>query len=180
MNLVGILSLYLIFVILLVSLLGKAGFKKLLLIEYFQGLSVTGRKLFQKKITLHYPDEGESLPISPRFKGALALRRYENGEERCIACKLCEAVCPALAIHIESEPRIDGSRRTTRFDIDAFKCINCGLCQEACPVDSIVCTDEMHYAYRRRGEHIVPKDELLLIGDLYETRIQKNMETDRG
>jgi NADH-quinone oxidoreductase subunit I len=179
MNIFAILSMYAVFVLMLVLFLGKEGFKKLLLIEYFKGLSVTGKKLFQKKITIHYPDKGESLPISPRFKGALALRRYENGEERCIACKLCEAVCPALAIHIESAPREDGSRRTTRFDIDAFKCINCGLCQEACPVDSIVCTDEMHYAYRKRGEHIVSKDELLLIGDLYEDKIRYNLEADR-
>ena len=179
MNIIAVLSLLLSFFVILYIILGKERFRRVILVEYFKGLAVTGRKLFAKKITIHYPDDGESLPISPRFKGLLALRRYENGEERCIACKLCESVCPALAIHIESEPRDDGSRRTTRFDIDAFKCINCGLCEEACPVDSIVCTDEMHYSFRQRGDNIMSKDQLLLIGDLFEERIRQNREVER-
>lgn len=150
-----------------------------LCIDFIKGLKVTLANFFRKKITLHYPDEGEEMPISPRFKGALALRRYANGEERCIACKLCESACPALAITIESEPREDGARKTTRFDIDAFKCINCGLCQEACPVDSIVCTDEMHYSMVKRGDNILDKEMLLAIGDLYEPKIQENRIKDR-
>src|ERR1700690_3414121 len=115
--------------------------KRFLLLELFQGLYVTGRSFFAKKTTIQYPEE--ETPISPRFRGMLALRRYPNGEERCIACKLCEAVCPAAAITIEAEKREDGSRRTTKYEIDAFKCINCGFCEEACPVDSIVLTSEM-------------------------------------
>lgn len=157
---------------------GVKTLKELLLIDFIQGLKITLKGFFRKKITLHYPDEGENMPISPRFKGALALRRYEDGEERCIACKLCEAACPALAITIESEKREDGARKTTRFDIDAFKCINCGLCQEACPVDSIVCTDEMHYSIVKRGDNILTKDVLLGIGDLYESRIQENLKDE--
>lgn len=160
------------------ALLGSAVLKQYLLWDFFKGLRVTGRAFFSKKVTQHYPDQGEEMPISPRFKGALALRRYENGEERCIACKLCEAVCPSLAITIESELREDGARKTTRFDIDAFKCINCGLCQEACPVDSIVCTDEMHYSITKRGDNILTKDVLLHIGDLYESTIQENQQKD--
>src|SRR5262245_380848 len=108
--------------------------KSILLVDLFQGLSVTWRAFWARKITLQYPEEGEETPISPRFRGMLALRYYPNGEERCIACKLCEAACPALAITIEAAPRADGSRRTTRYDIDAFKCINCGFCEDACPV----------------------------------------------
>lgn len=157
---------------------GPKVLKRFLLWDFIQGLWVTGKAFFSKKITQHYPDPGEELPISSRFKGALALRRYENGEERCIACKLCESACPALAITIESEPRADGARKTTRFDIDAFKCINCGLCQEACPVDSIVCTDEMHYSITKRGDNILTKDVLLNIGDLYESKIQENLKDD--
>ena len=160
-------------------ILGSENLKRYLLFDFLKGLSITGRAFWTKKITQHYPDEGEELPISPRFKGALALRRYDNGEERCIACKLCESVCPALAITIESEMRKDGARKTTRFDIDAFKCINCGLCEEACPVDSIVCTDEMHYSILQRGDNIVSKDELLLIGDLYEEKIKQNHREDQ-
>ena len=111
--------------------------------ELLKGLGVTGRYLFKRKITVQYPDE--KTPMSPRFRGLHALRRYANGEERCIACKLCEAVCPALAITIDSEEREDGTRRTTRYDIDLFKCIYCGFCEEACPVDSIVETHSIHW-----------------------------------
>lgn len=175
MNIVALLTVLGSFFLLSWIILGKERLHRYLLVDFFQGLRVTGKAFFSKKITQHYPDEGEELPISPRFKGALALRRYDNGEERCIACKLCESVCPALAITIESEVRDDGARKTTRFDIDTFKCINCGLCEEACPVDSIVCTDEMHYSILQRGDNILSKDELLLIGDLYEDKIQQNL-----
>lgn len=143
--------------------------KSFLLWELFQGLFVTGRYFFKRKVTVQYPEE--ETPISPRFRGMLALRRYPNGEERCIACKLCEAVCPALAITIQSEPREDGSRRTTKYDIDVFKCINCGFCEEACPVDAIVLTPEMHYHLENRGENIFTKEKLLAVGDLYENKI---------
>lgn len=179
MNLLAVIGLLLVFVAMLYALVGKEGLKRIFLWQFLRGLKVTGKKLFAPKITMHYPDEGESLPTSPRFKGMLALRRYENGEERCIACKLCESVCPALAITIESYPREDGSRRTSRFDIDTFKCINCGLCEEACPVDSIVCTDEMDYSILRRGDNILTKDQLLMIGDRYESSIARNREIDR-
>jgi NADH-quinone oxidoreductase subunit I len=155
--------------------LGSKQLKQYFLTDFLKGLGVTGKAFFSKKVTQHFPDEGEEMPISPRFKGALALRRYENGEERCIACKLCESVCPALAITIESEQRDDGARKTTRFDIDTFKCINCGLCEEACPVDSIVCTDQMHYSILNRGDNILSKQELLMIGDLFEDRIKQNL-----
>jgi NADH-quinone oxidoreductase subunit I len=145
--------------------------------ELLQGLAVTGRYFFKKKVTIQYPEE--ETPSSPRFRGMLALRRYPNGEERCIACKLCEAVCPALAITIEAGPReSDGSRRTTRFDIDAFKCINCGLCEQACPVDSIVLSPEMHYHMEERGENILTKEKLLMIGDIYEEQIAENRAQD--
>lgn len=150
--------------------------KSFLLWELFKGLAVTGRHLFKKKITVQYPEE--ETPISPRFRGMLALRRYPNGEERCIACKLCEAVCPALAITIDSEPREDGSRRTTRYDVDAFKCIYCGFCEESCPVDSIVLTPEMHYHFEERGENILTKDKLLAIGDRYEEQLKKTKAAD--
>lgn len=146
--------------------------------ELLVGLSVTLRYFFKKKTTIQYPEE--ETPISPRFRGMLALRRYPSGEERCIACKLCEAVCPALAITIEAGPReSDGSRRTTRFDIDAFKCINCGFCEEACPVDSIVLTPEMHYCVER-GTNILTKDKLLMIGDIYEQQLAKDRAEDQG
>jgi NADH-quinone oxidoreductase subunit I len=143
--------------------------KSLFLLELFKGLSVTGRYLFGRKFTVQYPEE--KAPISPRFRGLHALRRYPNGEERCIACKLCEATCPALAITIESEPRADGSRRTTRYDIDLFKCIFCGFCEESCPVDSIVETGIYEYHFEERGENIMTKEKLLEIGDKYEAEI---------
>jgi len=143
--------------------------KSLLLVELFRGLSVTGRYLFSRKFTVQYPEE--KAPVSPRFRGLHALRRYPNGEERCIACKLCEATCPALAITIEAEPREDGSRRTTRYDIDLFKCIFCGFCEESCPVDSIVETGVAEYCFEERGEHIMTKEKLLAIGDKYEADI---------
>lgn len=150
--------------------------KRFTLWELLIGLSVTLKYFFKKKITIQFPEE--RTPTSVRFRGALALRRYPNGEERCIACKLCEAVCPALAITIEAAPRADGSRRTTRYDIDAFKCINCGFCEEACPVDAIVLTKNMHYHQENRGENIITKQKLLAIGDLYETQIAADREED--
>lgn len=150
--------------------------KSFLLLELLSGLMVTGRYFFKKKITLQFPEE--ATPLSPRFRGLLALRKYPNGEERCIACKLCEAVCPALAITIESEPRSDGSRRTTRYDIDMFKCINCGLCEESCPVDSIVVTPIHHYHMYQRGQNIMTKEKLLAVGDLMEQRLAADREAD--
>src|SRR5579871_662257 len=125
--------------------------------DLLAGLGVTGRYLFKRKITVQYPEE--KTPRSARFRGIHALRRYANGEERCIACKLCEAVCPALAINIEAEPRADGSRRTTLYEIDLFKCIYCGFCEEACPVDSIVLTDMADYHFENRGENIMTKEK---------------------
>lgn len=143
--------------------------KSLMLLELFQGLGVTMRYWGSPKETLNYPEE--KTPKSARFRGLHALRRYPNGEERCIACKLCEAVCPALAITIDSYQREDGSRRTTRYDIDLFKCIYCGFCEESCPVDSIVETDISEYHFENRGENIVDKQQLLAIGDRYESEI---------
>jgi NADH-quinone oxidoreductase subunit I len=143
--------------------------RSFLLWELLIGMRLTGRYLFSRKITVQYPEE--KTPMSPRFRGLHALRRYPNGEERCIACKLCEAVCPALAITIESEQRADGTRRTTRYDIDLFKCIFCGFCEEACPVDSIVETHLFEYHFENRGEQIMTKDKLLAIGDRYEQQI---------
>lgn len=154
----------------------KQFFKTFFLWELFQGLRITGKHLFKKKITVQYPEE--ETPISPRFRGMLALRRYPNGEERCIACKLCEAVCPALAITIEAEPREDETRRTTRYEIDAFKCIYCGFCEESCPVDSIVMTPEQHFHFETRGENILHKEKLLAIGDMYEEQLQKTKAAD--
>lgn len=151
-------------------------FKTFLLWELVKGLGVTGRHLFKPKVTVQYPEE--KTPKSPRFRGMHALRRYPNGEERCIACKLCEAVCPALAITIESEEREDGTRRTTRYDIDMFKCIYCGFCEEACPVDSIVETHIHEYHFENRGENILTKDQLLAIGDKYEADIAKARQED--
>ncbi len=150
--------------------------KSLLLWELILGLKLTGKYLFARNITVQYPDE--KTPMSPRFRGLHALRRYPNGEERCIACKLCEAVCPALAITIESEQREDGSRRTTRYDIDLFKCIYCGFCEESCPVDSIVETRIFEYHFEERGEHIMTKDKLLAFGDKLETQIAADRAAD--
>lgn len=155
----------------------KTWVKRFSLAELLKGLGLTGRYFFRPTVTVQYPEE--ETPISNRFRGMLALRRYPNGEERCIACKLCEAVCPAAAITIEADERADGSRRTTRYDIDAFKCINCGFCQEACPVDAVVCTSEMHYAIHQRGQNILTKDKLLMIGETYEAKIAKNSEQDK-
>ncbi|WP_298627604.1 NADH-quinone oxidoreductase subunit NuoI [uncultured Legionella sp.] len=150
--------------------------RSFLLLELLSGLKLTGKYFFKKKITVQFPEE--ATPISPRFRGLLALRRYPNGEERCIACKLCEAVCPALAITIESEQRDDGSRRTTRYDIDMFKCINCGLCEESCPVDSIVVTPVHHYHISERGQNIMTKDKLLALGDLMEPQLAADRTAD--
>lgn len=141
------------------------------------GMKLTNKYFFKNKITIEYPDE--KTPTSTRFRGLHALRRYPNGEERCIACKLCEAVCPALAITIDSEPREDGTRRTTKYDIDLFKCIYCGFCEEACPVDSIVLTNMADYHMENRGENIMTKDTLLAIGDKYEAQIAKDREADK-
>ncbi|ODN42896.1 NADH-quinone oxidoreductase subunit NuoI [Piscirickettsia litoralis] len=150
--------------------------KTFLLVELLKGLKLTLKHLFSKSVTVQYPEE--KTPISPRFRGLHALRRYPNGEERCIACKLCEAVCPALAITIESEQREDGSRRTTRYDIDLFKCIYCGFCEEACPVDSIVETKVFDYHFEERGENIMTKAKLLEIGDKYEEQIAASKAQD--
>lgn len=144
--------------------------------ELLLGLKLTGKYFWATKITVQYPEE--SIPRSPRFRGLHALRRYPNGEERCIACKLCEAVCPALAITIESEEREDGTRRTTRYDIDLFKCIYCGFCEEACPVDSIVETNEAHFSILERGQNILDKNLLLAIGDKYESEIAAQKAQD--
>src|ERR1700712_4423147 len=141
----------------------KDFFGSLMLTELIKGLALTGRYLFARKITIQFPEE--KTPMSPRFRGLHALRRYPNGEERCIACKLCEAVCPAMAITIESEQREDGTRRTTRYDIDLIKCIFCGFCEESCPVDSIVETHIHEYHFENQGENIINKFQLLAIGD---------------
>ena len=151
-------------------------FKSLFLVELFRGLSVTGRYLFAKKITVQYPEE--KTPQSYRFRGLHALRRYPNGEERCIACKLCEAVCPALAITIESEQREDGTRRTRSYDIDLTKCIFCGFCEESCPVDSIVETRIFEYHGEERGDLLMTKEKLLAVGDRYEEQIAADRADD--
>ena len=151
-------------------------FKSLLLIELLQGMGLTLKYAFRPKYTLMYPME--KTPQSPRFRGIHALRRYPNGEERCIACKLCEAVCPALAITIDSAPREDGTRRTTRYDIDLFKCIFCGFCEESCPVDSIVETHVHEYHFDKRGQSILTKPQLLAIGDRLEAEIAERRATD--
>jgi NADH dehydrogenase (ubiquinone) Fe-S protein 8 len=148
----------------------------LFLTELIRGLRVTLENFFKKPYTIYYPFEKG--PLSPRFRGEHALRRYPNGEERCIACKLCEAICPALAITIESEPRADSSRRTTRYDIDMTKCIYCGLCQEACPVDAIVEGPNFEFATETREELLYNKEKLLANGDKWETELAANIQAD--
>jgi NADH-quinone oxidoreductase subunit I len=154
----------------------KQFFSSFMLVEMLRGMSLTGRYLFARKITIQYPDE--YTPMSPRFRGLHALRRYPNGEERCIACKLCEAVCPAMAITIESAQREDGTRRTTRYDIDLTKCIFCGFCEESCPVDSIVETHIHEYHGEQRVDLYFTKEMLLAVGDRYEAQIAANREAD--
>lgn len=146
------------------------------LLELLRGLGVTGRYLGARKFTVQYPEE--RTPQSPRFRGLHALRRYPNGEERCIACKLCESVCPALAITIDSEQRPDGTRRTTRYDIDLFKCIYCGFCEEACPTDAIVLTREIEFHMEARHESIATKEMLLAIGERKEGEIAADRAVD--
>ena len=150
--------------------------RALLLTELVVGMSVTLRYFFRRKVTLNYPHEKG--PLGPRFRGEHALRRYPNGEERCIACKLCEAVCPAQAITIESEPRADGSRRTTRYDIDMTKCIYCGFCEEACPVDAIVEGPNFEFATETFEELLYDKEKLLANGDRWEAEIARNLAAD--
>jgi len=140
-----------------------------MLTELLKGMALTGKYMFKRKITIQFPEE--KTPLSPRFRGLHALRRYENGEERCIACKLCEAVCPALAITIDSDVREDGSRRTSRYDIDLMKCIFCGMCEESCPVDAIVETHILEYHGEKRSDLYFTKDMLLAVGDRYEKEI---------
>jgi len=150
--------------------------KSLMLIEFLLGMKLTLKYMFKPKYTVNYPFE--KFPQSVRFRGLHALRRYPNGEERCIACKLCEAVCPALAITIDAEPREDGSRRTTRYEIDLFKCIYCGFCEESCPVDSIVETHIFEYHGEKRGDLYFTKDMLLAVGDRYEAQIAADRASD--
>jgi NADH-quinone oxidoreductase subunit I len=150
--------------------------RSLLLSEIVSGMALTFSYIFKPKVTINYPYEKG--PISPRFKGEHALRRYPNGEERCIACKLCEAICPAQAITIEAEPREDGSRRTTRYDIDMVKCIYCGMCEEACPVDAIVEGPNFEFTTETREELLYDKDKLLSNGDRWEPELAKRLELD--
>jgi len=150
--------------------------RSLFLLELVKGLRVTGGYLFDRKITVQYPDE--KTPMSFRFRAHHALRRYANGEERCIACKLCEATCPAMAITIEAAPREDGTRRTTRYDIDFTKCIFCGFCEESCPVDSIVETGFFEYHGEQRGDLLMTKAKLLAMGDKMETQIAADRAKD--
>lgn len=154
----------------------KDFFGSLMLRELLKGFALTGRYMFARKITVQFPEE--KTPQSPRFRGLHALRRYPNGEERCIACKLCEAVCPAMAITIESDQREDGSRRTTRYDIDLTKCIFCGFCEESCPVDSIVETHVLEYHGEKRGDLYFTKEMLLAVGDRYENEIAEARKAD--
>ena len=156
----------------------KKFLKTYLLTELFSGMAVTWKVLFTPKVTLRYPEE--KTPLSPRFRALHALRRYPNGEERCIGCKLCEAVCPALAITIDVHERDDGTRRTTRYDIDLTKCIFCGFCEEACPVDAIVETNLHEYHGETRGDLFYTKEMLLAIGDKYEPIIAKNRQIDHN
>jgi NADH-quinone oxidoreductase subunit I len=152
------------------------GARSLLLSELVSGLWLTLRYMFKAPVTVNYPYEKG--PLSPRFRGEHALRRYASGEERCIACKLCEAICPALAITIEAEPREDGSRRTTRYDIDMTKCIYCGFCQESCPVDAIVEGPNFEFAAETREELFYDKEKLLANGDRWEVELAKNIALD--
>ena len=152
------------------------GARSLLLAELVSGMWLTLKHMFKEPVTVNYPFEKG--PLSPRFRGEHALRRYPNGEERCIACKLCEAICPALAITIEAEPREDGSRRTTRYDIDMTKCIYCGFCQEACPVDAIVEGPNFEFAAETREELFYNKEKLLANGDRWEGEIASNLQAD--
>ncbi len=154
----------------------KHYFRSFTLSELLKGMSLTGKRFGTKKSTIRYPEE--KTPQSPRFRGLHALRRYSSGEERCIGCKLCEAVCPALAITIDTEEREDGSRRTTRYDIDLFKCVYCGFCEEACPVDAIVETRIFEYSFFERGTQIMTKDMLLDVGRQHEEQIAADRETD--
>ncbi|MFA6037731.1 MAG: NADH-quinone oxidoreductase subunit NuoI [Legionellales bacterium] len=154
----------------------KHWIKSFTLWELLKGMSVTLRYFFAPKVTVQYPEQ--KTPKSPRFRGLHALRRYPNGEERCIACKLCEAVCPALAITIDSEEREDGTRRTTRYDIDLFKCVYCGLCEEACPVDSIVLTRTDDFYMDARGQQVINKTQLLALGDKNEAQIAADRAQD--
>ena len=151
----------------------RRSIKTVLWTELIMGMALTLRYMFRKKITINYPFEKG--PLSPRFRGEHALRRYPNGEERCIACKLCEAICPAQAITIEAEAREDGSRRTTRYDIDMVKCIYCGLCEEACPVDAIVEGPNFEYSTENREELLYNKEKLLANGDRWETELAERL-----
>ena len=150
--------------------------KTIFLVEFLRALAIAIKEIFKSKKTINYPFEKGK--ISPRFRGQHALRRYPNGEERCIACKLCEAVCPAQAITIESEPRNDGSRKTTRYDIDMVKCIYCGLCEESCPVDSIVQGPNFEFSTETKEELYYTKEKLLENGDRWEQILAENIKTD--
>ena len=152
--------------------------KSLFFLEILKGLKITGRKLSKKPITIQYPEE--KTPLSSRFRGLHALRKYPNGEERCIGCKLCEAVCPALAISMDTEVRSDNTRRTTKYEIDLFKCIYCGFCEEACPVDAIVETSLFEYHFERRKDSVMNKIDLLKIGDMYEKEELKDREKNKS
>ena len=152
------------------------GVKSIFLAELMIGMALTLKMFFKPKVTVNYPYEKG--PLSPRFRGEHALRRYPNGEERCIACKLCEAICPAQAITIEAEPREDGSRRTTRYDIDMTKCIYCGYCEEACPVDAIVEGPNFEFATETREELMYDKAKLLANGDRWELEIGERLRLD--